>query len=145
MTSNDDFALEVIEGKRLVTPEQVASALGWKAEKGGSVLDALVEQEFVSRAAVLKALAEQFDMELVSLVGQKIPPDAVAAVSSEIARRYKVMPVARSESGLTVAIGDPFDMETLDTLRHVLKCEIHGVIAPPDEIRGALEHYYALE
>jgi len=145
LTSNDDFALEVIEGKKLVTPEQVASALGWKAEKGGSVLDALVEQEFVSRAAVLKALAEQFDMELVSLVGQKVPPDAVAAVSSEIARRYKVMPVARSESGLTVAIGDPFDMETLDTLRHVLKCEIHGVIAPPDEIRGALEHYYALE
>lgn len=145
MTSNDDFALEILEGKHLIAPEQLAKAVSFKAERGGSVLDALIALDIIPPETVLKSLAEQFDMELVTLAGRTIPPDAIASVPADVARRYKVVPLARTDSEITVAIGDPFDMETLDTLRHVLKCEIKGVVAPPDEIRGALEHYYAVE
>ncbi|MEI6971304.1 MAG: ATPase, T2SS/T4P/T4SS family [bacterium] len=145
MTSNDDFALEIVEGKGLVSKEQLTEAAAMKAEKGGTVLDALIAQEAVSPWVVLQALAEQFGMEVVVLAGHKIPPDAISSVPADVARRYKVVPVSKSENVITVAIGDPFEMETLDALRHVLKAEIIGVVAHPDEIRGALEHYYAVE
>ena len=145
MTSNDDFALEIVEGHGLVSKEQLAEAIRVRDEKGGSVIDALIAEEVISAHDVLKALSDQFGMQLVTLVGHKIPQDAITAVPAEIARRYKIVPYSRSDNDIVVAIGDPFDMETLDTLRHVLKCEVTGVVAHPDEIRGALEHFYAIE
>lgn len=145
LTSNDDYVLEVIEGKGLVTQDQILAAGRSRAEKGGTVVDALVRDEVVTQGQVLKALAEQFGMELVTLVGGKIQPDVIASVPSDIARRYKAIPIQREDNTITIAIGDPFDIDTFDTLRHILKRDIQGVIAPPDEIKGALEHYYSVE
>lgn len=145
MTSNDDYVLEVIEEKGIVTSGQIETARQSSAEKGGSVVDALVRDEVVSQVDILGALAEQFGMDMVTLVGEAIAPDVISALPVDLARRYKVVPVHKHDNTLVVALGDPLDMEALDNLRHVLKCDVQGVVAPPDEIKGALERYYAVE
>jgi general secretion pathway protein E/type IV pilus assembly protein PilB len=145
VTSNDDYVLEVIEEKGIVTAGQIELARESSAENGGSVIDALVRDEIVSQGDILGALAEQFGMDVVTLVGETIPPDVISALPVDLARRYKVVPINKHDNTLVVALGDPLDMESLDNLRHILKCDVQGVVAPPDEIKGALERYYAVE
>jgi len=63
-------------------------------------------------------------------------------VPGDVAQRYKVVPVFKNDNILTVALGDPLDVDTLDGLRYVLKSNVEGVVAPPEEIEKAIANYY---
>ncbi len=145
MTSNDDFVLEILEEEGLVTREQIETARAAVDDGKSSALDVLVERRELSKRDALAAVAARFGMEMITLTGMSIPAEVTAAVSVETARQFKIIPVHKSENTLTVAVGDPIDVETLDRLRYILKCNIEGVVALPEEIQVALERYYTAE
>jgi type IV pilus assembly protein PilB len=63
-------------------------------------------------------------------------------IRAEDARRFKVIPVAFGEAGLIVAVGDPLDIDTIDSLSFLLQREIELVCTSPAKIREALIKYY---
>jgi general secretion pathway protein E/type IV pilus assembly protein PilB len=144
LTSNDDFVLEVLKEEGLVTPEQVAGAQA-HLPVHGTVVDALVGAQVLAPEDILAVLSSRFGMQMVSLAELHVPPEVVAAVPVDVARKYKIMPVSKHDGVLTVALGDPLEVDTLDSLRYVLKTDIEGVVAPPREIAVALDRYYATE
>ena len=144
MTSNDDYVLEVLKEEGLVTPEQIADVQR-KMPPHGSVVDALISFKTLSYDEILSILSSRFGMEMISLVNLHIPPEAIAAVPVDVARKYKIMPVSKHDNVLTVALGDPLEVDTLDSLRYVLKSEIEGVVALPAEITAALNRFYATD
>ncbi len=142
MTSNDDYILEILENMGLITREQAVSARNAAQEEDEGVMDILAREGVVSKSDMLKALAAQFGMETITLQGLDIPREVLDMVPGDVAQRYKVVPVFKNENVLTVALGDPLDVDTLDGLRYVLKCNVEGVVAPPEEIEKAIANYY---
>ena len=142
LTSNDDYILEILENVGLVTREQAVAARQAATQEDEGVMDILAREGVVSKLDMLKALAGQFGMETISLTGMDIPREVLDMVPGDVAQRYKVVPVFKNENVLTVAIGDPLDVDTLDGLRYVLKCNVEGVVAPPEEIEKAIANYY---
>ena len=142
MTSNDDYILEILENVGLVSREQAVAARQIAAQDDEPVMDVLAREGVVSKIDMLKALAGQFGMETITLTGLDIPREVLDMVPGDVAQRYKVVPVFKNENILTVAIGDPLDVDTLDGLRYVLKCNVEGVVAPPEEIEKAIANYY---
>ncbi len=142
MTSNDDYILEILENMGLITREQAVSARHAAQEEDEGVMDILAREGVVSKSDMLKALAAQFGMETITLQGLDIPREVLDMVPGDVAQRYKVVPVFKNENVLTVALGDPLDVDTLDGLRYVLKCNVEGVVAPPEEIEKAIANYY---
>ncbi len=144
MTSNDDYVLEVLKEEGLVSGEQIELAQR-NMPIHSTIVDTLISTKVLTYEDVLAVLSSRFGMEMISLVNLHIPPEALASVPVDVARKYRIMPVSRHENVLTVAIGDPLEVDTLDSLRYVLKCEIEGVVARPTEIAVALDRYYATE
>ena len=142
MTSNDDYILEILENVGLVSREQAIAARQIATQEDEPVMDVLAREGVVAKLDMLKALAGQFGMETISLTGLDIPREVLDMVPGEVAQRYKVVPVFKNENVLTVALGDPLDVDTLDGLRYVLKCNVEGVVAPPEEIEKAIANYY---
>jgi general secretion pathway protein E/type IV pilus assembly protein PilB len=142
LTSNDDYILEILENVGLVTREQAIAARNSATESGEPVMDILVSMGVCSKADMLKTLAGQFGMEVITLQGLDIPREILDMVPGDVAQRYKIVPVFFNDNVLTVAIGDPLDVDTIDGLRYVLKCNVEGVVAPPNEIDQAIAHYY---
>ncbi len=145
MTSNDKYVLEILLENGLVLPGQLDKARAGIVKEGVSPLDVLVEQGVLSEHDVLAALASQFGMDLISLRGVDIPREVLDAVPADVARRYRVVPVYKTDDVLTVALSDPLDVDNLDTLRYRLKCPVEAVVAPRDEIQVSLDRYYAVE
>jgi len=143
LTANDEYILEILESVGLITREQALEARQVSESEDRSVIDILARSGQVSKMDILKALAGQFGMETISLTGLDISQEVLDLVPGEVARRYKVVPVFKNEATLTVALSDPLDVETLDSLRYVLKCNVEGVVAPEEEIITAVNHYYA--
>ena len=142
MTSNDDYILEILENVGLISREQAVAARQIAAQDDEPVMDVLARDGGVSKLDMLKALAGQFGMETITLTGLDTPREVLDMVPGDVAQRYKVVPVFKHEIVLTVALGDPLDVDTLDGLRYVLKCNVEGVVAPPEEIEEAIANYY---
>jgi type IV pilus assembly protein PilB len=142
LTSNDDYILEILENVGLVTREQAVAARQAAAQDDQGVMEVLARDGAVSKLDMLKALAGQFGMDMISLTGLDIPREVLDMVPGDVAQRYKVVPVFKNDNVLTVALGDPLDVDTLDGLRYVLKSNVEGVVAPPEEIEKALANYY---
>jgi type IV pilus assembly protein PilB len=82
------------------------------------------------------------DYDWIDLSARVIPPNVIDQIRAEDARRFKVVPVGFGQSGLIVAVSDPLDIDTIDSLSFLLQREIELICASPEEIRQALTKYY---
>ncbi len=138
---NDDYVLQVLEDVGLVTRAQIESARS-RLNGNASVVDILTRDGVISAVEVSRALAAQAQMDWVDVSAKPIPAEIISQIRGEDARRFKVVPVGLGESGLTVAVSDPLDIDTMDSLSFLLQREIELVCSSPDKIREALIKYY---
>lgn len=145
MTSNDEYLLHLLVESGGVTREEIARAREQSKNTDSTPLDVLIDDGTIQESTVLSLLGEHFAMEVVSLNNHNITPEIRDTIPIDLARRYKVVPVQKFGKVLKVAISDPFNLDTLDSLRHALNCDIEGVITSSAEIKSALDKYYAVE
>ncbi|HXM33446.1 MAG TPA: ATPase, T2SS/T4P/T4SS family [Chthoniobacterales bacterium] len=141
MQPKEDYVLKLLEDAGLITRSQIEQARS-KLNGTSNIVDLLVEEGVVSEADVSRSLAAQAHMDWIDLAAKVIPPEVIKQISAEDARRFKVIPVGFGESGLIVAVSDPLDIDTIDSLNFLLQREIELVCASPQKIRQALIKYY---
>ena len=141
-TSTDDLIVELLISRGMVTRKQVEDAQEFASLEGSPILDALTHMKFVAEEEVLLILGAEYGMDVFDFTNYQIPAEVIAAVPPEIARRYEVIPVNKREGTLTVAMGDPTDLDALDAVRYILKCDVEGVVASRRQIQQALNFYY---
>jgi len=113
-----------------------------RLNSAGNAIDLLIKEGAVSETDVSRSLAAQAHMDWIDLSAKVIPPDVINQIRAEEARRFKVIPIGYGESGLIVAVSDPLDIDTIDSLSFLLQREIELVCASPEKIRHALIKYY---
>ena len=141
MQAKEDYVLKLLENAKLVTRSQIESVRS-RLNGTTNVVDALVEDGIVSEEDVSRNLATQAQMDWVDLSATLIPPAVISQIHAADARRFQVIPVGCGETGLIVAVGDPLDIDTIDSLSFLLQREIELVCASPEKIRQALIKYY---
>ncbi len=141
MAANEEYVLQILTESSLVTPTQLQHA---RSEVVGdqSVVDVLVSKGVLSQEDVARSLAAHAAMDFVDLGSMELPHELVSQISTDVARRFKVVPVGINGGALVLAVDDPLNFDTFDALHHLLKRETEFVCATPDSIRSALERYY---
>jgi len=141
---NDEFIAETLRDLGLVTKAQIGAAREHLAEEG--LIQTLVNDGIVTEEDIARALAAQNSMEFVDL-GEAHPERRILdMVEADDARRYQALPIALRNGILTMAIGDPMDMQSMDDLTYKLQREIEFVCASPEEIRKlVVKHYGSAE
>jgi type IV pilus assembly protein PilB len=138
---NEDYVLRILQDVGLVTRHQIESAQA-RLNGATSVVDVLIRDGIVSDADVSRTLAAQAHMDWIDISSMVIPPQIIKQIRAEEARRFKVIPVGFGETGLVVAVGDPLDIDTIDSLSFLLQRELEVVCTSPQKIREALIKYY---
>ena len=141
MQHNEDYVLRVLEDGGLITPQHIDSARSRLNGEPG-VLDVLIDDGVVSDGDISRTLAAQAHMDWIDISSMVIPPPVINQIRGEDARRFKVIPVAFGETGLVVAVGNPLDIDTMDSLGFLLQRELELVCTSPRKIREALIKYY---
>ena len=140
MQDNEEYVLKVLEGAGLVKHEQIDSARSRR--NGEKVVDVLIRDGVVSDIDLSRSIAARAQMDWLDLSSMVIPPEVIAQIRPEDARRYKMIPVGFGANGLIVAVGDPLDIDTIDSLSFLLQREIDLVCSSPEKIKEALIKYY---
>lgn len=149
MTTADDFVIQFIQDKGLVSAEAVAAARADLGEvppdKNADTLALakLVELGSVVWKDITVALGKEFDMEVVDVSQAAPSEDILKLVSKDQAERLTLLPLQMDGSELQVVVADPLDTDGLDSLSRVLKLTLNPRLAPPDDLRKAIARCYA--
>ena len=148
MTTADDYVIQFIQDKGLTSPADVNEArvaVGTVADGQNAdtlALAKLVETGKVTWAKITGSLSLEFDMELVDVSQVAPSEDILKLISREQAETRNILPLQMDGMELLVAISDPLDTETIDSISRVLKLAINPKLAPPDLLRDAISRCY---
>ena len=149
MTPADDFVIQLALDKGVLTQAQIDHANEKIAAHTDltttppKLVDTLIANRAVESRQLSKLLADEFGMPMVDLPALRVPSaEAMALIPRALAVRYTVFPFAKEGSTLKLAITDPLDVDTIDSLGHVVKLNIEPSVAPADEIKHAIDRFY---
>ncbi len=130
----------------LLTEAQLAEAMQEQAAGGRFLGSVILERRWVSADQLLQALSEQYRMPTTRLGDDAVERSVLGAVPVKIAQHYKVMPMRLRGSTLTVAIGNPQEVQLADDLRTALqdRYTIDTVLATEEEVATAIKKYYGV-
>ncbi len=99
----------------------------------------------VTEDQVLKALGEQFGLKVVRLGDMTIPAELTELVNETMASQFKIVPISQNkkDKSITVALGDPRDPATLDSLKQFLGVEVKAHLAAESDVMAAITRLYA--
>jgi type IV pilus assembly protein PilB len=131
----------------LVTEEQLTQATEKQRQLKSQepIGELLVSMGLITERDRVRCLGEQWGVPYVDLSEMRIPEDVTSAVTQELARRFKVIPIARELKRVTLAMRNPLDIFAIDEIRLITGKEVEPVIATEEDIINAISANYRTE
>ena len=102
----------------------------------------LLEAGLINEDTLTKAVAKQFGLKYVNMDRTAVPSDATKLVPEDIIKRHNVLPLGMNNRKLKLIIGDPTDLDTMDTLRFRLNSELEYFLANPSKIKSYIQDLF---
>jgi hypothetical protein len=137
---------QILVSKELISPEQLAAALGEQERWGSRLGMTLVRLGFLEEEALIRVLAGQLRLPVARIRGKSVNSEVLELVPVELAEMYRCLPLfVREEGGakaLFLAMEDPSDLEALDELSFQIGEKLRPVLVAPTELEDALARHY---
>ena len=133
---------ELLLREKVITPDQLKSALDMQKEKDVPLQTAIVSLGLISEEEMAQALSRQLGYPYIDLDQFEVYPDVINLIPVEIVKKYMIMPIHRIRSFLTLAMVDPTDLEVIEDVRFRTGLSIQPVIASETGIMNAINKYY---
>ncbi|MBW3651829.1 MAG: Flp pilus assembly complex ATPase component TadA, partial [Actinobacteria bacterium] len=129
----------------LLTAAQLELALDEQNRTGKSLGRVLLDQDLVSEADLMAALAAQIGMAFVDLDNQGLDSSAATLISDSLARRYQAIPIGWEDGQLVVAMADPSNVFAIDDIRTITRATVKTVMATRQSILNAIDKHHRLD
>lgn len=122
----------------LLTPQQVAELLEQQRRDGARLLKLIQDKGYVSEQDLTVSMGRVLNVPPINLARIHIPVEVAELLPRDLAQNHKVIPVARLESKLFVAMADPLNVLALDDIKRITRLDVHPLIAPERAILDKL-------
>ncbi|EGQ8195056.1 GspE/PulE family protein [Vibrio parahaemolyticus] len=127
----------------IVSEDQIQQALSSQRSTGQKLGDALIDLGFITEKQMLEFLSQQLGLPLIDLGRAPVDADAVQILPEVHARRLRAMVVARNGDTLRVAMSDPADLFTQESLMNLLgEYNLEFIIASERQLISSFDRYY---
>ena len=138
-----DRIADVLIEDGLLLPNQLEEATQIQKEKGGRLLKILTDKQFVTDQDMAFSMGRCLNVSPVNLARIRIPEDIMGLIPREMAKANKLVPIARLDKKLFVAMSDPTNVLALDDLKRRVQLEIVPMIATERAVNDALAGVHA--
>lgn len=134
---------EVLVAKQVISADELAQAREAQRSAPGDIGRIIVDLGFAPDKEVTQAKAEVLGIPFVDLTTQKIDESAAASIPEHIAKRHKLIAIAKNGTKLTVAASEPINPVASQDLRLTSGAQqIVTVLATEDDIDDAIHRCY---
>lgn len=126
----------------LVKQEMLDKALQAQKEQGGKLGTNLVKLGLLDEATLVDQLSKHFGVPAVSLDGIKVDESIIKIIPADVARKYTILPIAKTGAKVTIAMSDPTNVFAMDDIRFMTGYNVEPVVASENALRAAVDRYY---
>ena len=127
---------------RAITHEQLGMALEERKRTGGRLGDVLVELRYTSEETIRRALGVQLHIKYVDLDGVAIDGNLSKLVNEKYALKNLIVPVAKTDNLLVVAMDDPTNTSLIHDLQSTTGLNVEVMTSTKQSIRRAYGRLY---
>jgi len=129
---------DVLIDDGLLLPNQLEEAVGIQQKEGGRLLKILTDRQFVTDQDMTVSMGRCLNTPLINLSKLRVPEDVMSLVPREMAKANKLVPVARLNGKLFVAMADPTNVLAVDDVKRRVQLEVVPMIATEKSVNDAL-------
>jgi len=133
---------QVFLERGLVDEEELRTALTLQAESREKIGKLLVDLGYVSEKDCLEVVSEHLSVSTVTVDEFPQLPVLENVIAHRFMKQCKFVPISLEDGVLTLAMTDPFDYATLDSVRQAAGLEVTSVLGAESEIMDAVERLY---
>jgi type IV pilus assembly protein PilB len=133
---------ELLVKEKLISQDQLKSALDFQKQHGGRLGTALVKMGLVTDDEVTAVLSRQYGVPSINLKYYEVDPTVVKLIPQETAIRYQIVPLSRVGSTLTIAMTDPTNVFAMDDIKFMTGFNVEPVVASESAISEAISKFY---
>jgi len=122
----------------LLLPNQLEEAVGIQKHEGGRLLKILTDKQFVTEQDMAFSMGRCLNTPPINLAKLTIPEEIMTLVPREMAKANKLVPIARLNGKLFVAMADPTNVLAVDDLKRRVQLDIVPMIATERSVADAL-------
>src|SRR6266513_404638 len=128
---NKSFAeriADVLIEDGLLLPNQLEEAIGVQQKEGGRLLKILTDRQFVTDQDMTVSMGRCLNTPLINLSKLRVPEEVMSLVPRDMAKANKLIPIARVNGKLFVAMADPTNVLAVDDVKRRVQLEIVPMI-----------------
>lgn len=131
---------------KLITAEQVNSALAVQKKSGEKLGKVLIEMGVINEKQLCETLGFQLGVSFIDLAHMALDPAIVNLIPEEIAFKHTLIAVDRiSNDTLSVAMVNPLDIVAIDDIKAVTGFNIKVMISMQSAIEKSINEYYKID
>ena len=135
---------QILVNQNLITDEQVNEALDYKENNRTRFGEACVKLGFIDKNQLINVLSVQLYIPQVDLNHFEIDGEMIDLLDKDTANDYNVLPLYAIDNELMLAIADPLNVSTIDTISRMTGMKIQLAIATTTSIRQSIQDYYSI-
>ncbi|MBU2573232.1 MAG: Flp pilus assembly complex ATPase component TadA [Elusimicrobia bacterium] len=136
---------EMLVASGLITAQQLGEVLDLQKTSGVKLGHLLIHKKYIDEKKLLGFLSKQFGIEFVDLSAKEVKDDVVRIIPENIARRYNLIAVEKTDNKLKVAMEDPLNIVVLDDLKMMTGYDVKAVFGAENDIISAIDKYYGVK
>src|SRR6202165_1398779 len=129
---------EVLIEDGLLLPTQLEEAVSIQKTEGGRLLKILTDKQFVTEQDMAFSTGRCLNTPPINLAKLHVPEEVMALVPRDMAKANRLVPIARLDGKLFVAMADPTNVLAVDDLKRRVQLEIVPMIATERAVNDAL-------
>jgi len=130
---------EILYKAGLVKKQALIEAIKTGKSSNKRLGQVLLDLKLIDEDTLAKALAKQFGFKYVDLDQVTVPSDATKIVPEDLIKRHNILPLSVGNGRLKLIIGDPMDLDMMDSVRLRLNTELECHLASPSKIKSHIE------
>ena len=136
---------QMLVSLQVVTEEQLKQAVALQRREGLKLGSAVVRLGYISEKDLLGFISKQYGLPTTDLSRTNIEPAVIKLIPGEMARKYRILPVARVGATLTIATADPTNVFAIDDVKFMTGYNVETVLAAESELDAAIAGHYGGE
>jgi len=133
-----DRIADVLIEDGLLLPNQLEEATAIQKQKGGRLLKILTDKQFVTDQDMAFSMGRCLNVSPVNLARIRIPEEIMGLIPREMAKANKLVPVARLNGKLFIAMVDPTNVLAVDDVKRRVQLDVVPMIATEKSVAEAL-------
>lgn len=132
---------KIILKSGFVKDKDFDDALRIAHELDRDIRDVLIFKGYISEDSLGQIIAEYYQVPFASIKNRLIPSEVLSLIPEKIAQTYRLIPFAKTDKGLSLAMTDPKDFEALEIVKRKTGLKINIYYITQNDLSRSLSQY----